>query len=89
MDTVANTALDVLFGPNSPELVNVVHPEPVTWREVANVISAELGDLPFTPLADWVKRLEVAAEGATSQDLQTIVSTCRAKIFEAVVLILR
>ncbi|KAF9814140.1 hypothetical protein IEO21_05278 [Rhodonia placenta] len=72
MDTVANTALDVLFGPNSPELVNVVHPEPVTWREVANVISAELGDLPFTPLADWVKRLEVAAEGATSQDLQTI-----------------
>ncbi|KZT04547.1 acetyl-CoA synthetase-like protein [Laetiporus sulphureus 93-53] len=74
MDCVASAAVDVMFSSAEPDLVDIVHPRPVSWRESLSGVNAELGrSLPFISLDDWVKKIEGVAEGgASADDLETI-----------------
>lgn len=78
MDVVATVTVDLLFSPEAPELVNVVHPRPVPWRDIMNSVNAELEkNLPYVPLEDWVKKVEDAANSASAKDLEDTVSGLR------------
>ncbi|KAF7798276.1 hypothetical protein EIP86_009494 [Pleurotus ostreatoroseus] len=69
MDAVAQLCSDLVFTTNAPpRLVNVVHPDPVTWRHVFEAINSSLdADLPFVPMAQWLGKLEALAGDLGSQ----------------------
>ncbi|TFY54704.1 hypothetical protein EVJ58_g8699 [Rhodofomes roseus] len=73
MDVVARTVVDVVLGPESPELINVVHPHPVKWIVVFEAIQDELGvALSFISFHEWVNQLEAVPDTTTPSDLGRI-----------------
>ena len=80
MDAVAEIIRDtVLSQEEMPTLVNAVHPRPVAWKQVMSDINACLHDKPLAvvPYSWWLEALERAADGATQEDLERIVSLRR------------
>lgn len=58
-----------------PNVVNVVHPHPVSWNDVFTAVKGALGNrLPLVPYADWLEKLEARATDATARDLNEVVS---------------
>lgn len=75
MDTVAGTVLDIMVSPESPSVVNVVHPRPVPGSKVFSTISDALGSqIPLVPYQDWLAKLEDAAQNTNPLQLEAIVS---------------
>ncbi|CCM02156.1 uncharacterized protein FIBRA_04234 [Fibroporia radiculosa] len=73
MDAVASATVEILFGSDAPEIVNISHPRPVVWKDVMAAVNGGLGkDLPFAPLDEWVRDVGSVAEGASANDLATI-----------------
>ena len=67
MDAVCHTIQDFITVEEDekdlPELVNIVHPCPVTWHDVmlhiSNSLRSETGSrLPYIPFDEWMVRLE-------------------------------
>ena len=74
MDAAARMVVELAQGSGLPEVVNVVHPRPARWTELFTAMQAELGTaIPFVPFKEWVQQLEIVAEGASQEDLDTIV----------------
>lgn len=76
MDTVADAVTDLMLSPDpAPALVNVVHPQPVPWTVVLGAIDHALSaQLPLIPYAQWFAKLEAVAAGASSAQLEAVVS---------------
>ena len=77
MNAVARAAADAVLSSHDPTLLNIVHPHPVQARELFDDINHELGlnpELQFVPLQTWVEELERAAEDASADRLETVVS---------------
>ena len=74
VDDVAAAVSDLLFAPTLPPLLNVVHPKPVSWEAIMNVICAELKvSLGIVPLKDWLDRVETLSHNASSQVMNDVV----------------
>lgn len=63
MDAVARAVVDITLNTKPlPELLNLVHPRPVPWRQIMDAINDELDlHLPLVPFADWVSRVKARA----------------------------
>ncbi|EPQ57834.1 acetyl-CoA synthetase-like protein [Gloeophyllum trabeum ATCC 11539] len=73
MQAVARTVLDVGLAAGEPPLaVNVVHPRPVKWTDIMEVIRKALGhsskSLALVSFSEWVTRLEKRAAKAETDD---------------------
>lgn len=75
MDAVAKLALDLMLSDERlPEVINVVHPRPITWKMTIQCIQTALDShLPLISLEDWVSRLAEQAVNATPKTLEEIV----------------
>ena len=81
-EEVAAVVLDVAFADSAPQSLNIVNPQRARWSNVMLSIRDAIleqtsldGDcLTIVPLVDWVVRLEKRAAGASSRDLDDIVS---------------
>lgn len=74
MDTVAGAVLNLIVSSESPSVVNVVHPRPVSWTKVFNTISNTLGShIPLVSYHDWLAKLEDAAQNPSPSQLEEIV----------------
>lgn len=77
MDAVADLTLDLMFASSNPShVVNVVHPKPITWRDIFSAINIAAGsNLPFVPIDEWLGKLEALASDLGSQEhLEKVVS---------------
>ncbi|KAF7798286.1 hypothetical protein EIP86_009505 [Pleurotus ostreatoroseus] len=74
VDVVAQVFVDLLFSPKRlPPVINVVHPRPITWKQIANYLSGALRTpLPLVPLQTWLQQVEAFAENAKAHDVQRI-----------------
>ncbi|THV07008.1 acetyl-CoA synthetase-like protein [Dendrothele bispora CBS 962.96] len=43
---------------NSPSILHLAHPNPISWSTIAEGIRAELGNIALVPYAEWLARLE-------------------------------
>ena len=75
MDAVASVASDFVCSSEKwPTLVNVVHPRPITWRNVMSDINANLKrQLKLVPFNEWLTALETIAAKGTVQDVERLV----------------
>ncbi|KAH6903044.1 hypothetical protein BKA70DRAFT_1515491 [Coprinopsis sp. MPI-PUGE-AT-0042] len=55
------------------QIVHLVHPRPVLWRDLAQIIAQEL-DLPVAPFGEWLKALH-ALMGDSGTELKTLAKT--------------
>lgn len=75
MDTVAGAVLDIMVALESPSVVNVLHPRPVSGSKVFSTISDALGSqMPLVPYQDWLAKLEEAAQNPSPLQLEAVVS---------------
>ncbi|KIK64025.1 hypothetical protein GYMLUDRAFT_241246 [Collybiopsis luxurians FD-317 M1] len=72
-DAVADAIIDVgLFKQNPPSAINLIHPRPVSWSNMIQVVrkaviqlkSPDSEALPLVPIDTWVDALERMAESA-------------------------
>lgn len=64
----------VVASESLPTLLNVVHPNRASGSTLIAAFNACLDTpLPVAPLAEWLSKLERAAEGATNADIASIV----------------
>ena len=81
-DTVCHATTDMMLSLRvepSPEIVNVVHPHPVSWNFIFEGIRDALHDhIPLVPFHDWLSKIEAKAVNATANDLNDIVSPSHA-----------
>jgi len=73
-DIVADSCIDILFSPSATsQVVNIVHPRPVSWNSVFQWIRSTLGlEIPFVPIDQWNYKLDEAASKATKEDFDRI-----------------
>lgn len=79
MDTTARTIVDVVISQSLlPEVVNIVHPHPVTWNSIFNTVGSIAGAngqaIPVIPFDTWLAKVEARAPNATAKDFEQIVS---------------
>ncbi|TCD65346.1 putative NRPS-like protein biosynthetic cluster [Steccherinum ochraceum] len=76
MDTVVHTVTDIMLTlrkQTPPEIVNVVHPHPVSWNKLFEGINEALTErLEMVPFQEWLSRVEVMSNGATATDMADI-----------------
>lgn len=82
MNTASHSIADVILSvtdhhPN-PLLLNLVHPRPVHWNIVFEMIGDALPQkLPLVPLSEWVSRVERASKDSGASNFDKIVSFSR------------
>ncbi|KAF8215591.1 hypothetical protein K438DRAFT_1954309 [Mycena galopus ATCC 62051] len=69
---VSRTIVDAALSVEKPPFaVNLVHPRPVSWDFVVSIMARTV-QLPLTPLADWVQKVQDGASRATAEDVSNI-----------------
>ena len=89
MDTTARTIVDVVISQSPlPEVVNIVHPHPVTWNSVFSTVGSLTGTngqaIPVIPFDTWLAKVEAVSPDATAKDFEQIVSSpfkCSEELF--------
>lgn len=75
MDDIGETYVDWMTTTETlPVLVNVTHPQPITWELVLQYVREALAmDLKSVPLREWVQRLENSAATASLDGMARLV----------------
>lgn len=68
-----------LSGDTGADVLNLVHPRPVTWNQIftdiATILSVELKvGLLLVPYSQWISKLDQYSASPTEEDLMTVVS---------------
>jgi len=74
VDVTSRTIVDSVLSSNPlPEVVNLVHPRPVPWRDVFMAANDALGgELELLPFEDWFRKLEARSANANEHDLHDV-----------------
>ncbi|KAJ6471946.1 hypothetical protein C8R45DRAFT_1013633 [Mycena sanguinolenta] len=67
---VAAAAIIDFLEVHATGIVHLVNPRPVPWHTLAAVVAAELDDVPLVLYAEWLSRLEQAANGQAASLLR-------------------
>ena len=75
IDVVANLVQDIMFSEDQlTTLLNVVHPQPITWEKTMQDFNTALGiSLPLVSIKDWVSKVAEASADASHTTLEQIV----------------
>lgn len=75
MDAVANLASELAASEKpAPLVLNLVHPNPTSWRAILGDVNSVLGDkMKFVPLEQWVSALEEKAAKADRKAIEELV----------------
>ena len=67
MDAVSGAIIDLVLSNKEqlPQLVNVVHPKPISWHSLAGLLATKLS-LQMIPYEDWLAKLEDECERNSS-----------------------
>lgn len=79
MDALVAVVRDCIISREElPVLLNVVHPRPTRWHSIIEAVGTDEG-VPLVEYGEWLRRLETAAENASGETIDAIVSThiCR------------
>ncbi|CAL1704008.1 unnamed protein product [Somion occarium] len=72
-DTLAAALLDYITTQEPlPELLTIIHPRPIAWKDIIGSISDALGQLPIVSFPEWFAKLEAISKNASAEDLERI-----------------
>ncbi|KAH8088917.1 hypothetical protein BXZ70DRAFT_954747 [Cristinia sonorae] len=88
MDTTAQTIVDALLSAceSIPEVFNVVHPNPVSWRDVFAALNDVVGNrMKVISLSEWVKKVEILSSSTSTYDVHVYLAIKLLRFFKALV----
>ena len=79
MNAITDITLDLIFSSDKlPSILNVVHPQPITWPEVFATLNDSLGgQMQMMSLSGWVADLERKSLLASPEMAENIVCNKR------------